>query len=310
MDEQSNELWDRFQRFKIWTQGSYRAVNKPLLILWAIGRCLQGQERMAEYSVVAEQLSHLLRTFGPYRSSVNPHHPFWRLRNDGIWEIDRPELVTETIAGDAHRSSLLAHNIRGGLLQRDYDLFTQNRNLATSISMSILDIHFPPTQHEDILHSVQIPPSSLAFLGTPEQLEKWEEYRRRWRDPRFSQEVLDAYKSRCAICESSIHVDTSPVGIEAAHIVWHKDFGPNIVQNGIALCMMHHKLFDRGAFTLQCDDLVVSVSNVVTGQGYDEWLGQYQGQPMRVIPYERDRPDCRFLEWHHSEVFKYRGNFK
>ena len=304
MDEQSNELWDRFQRFKIWTNGSYRAVNKPLLILWAIGRCLQGQERMAEYSLVAEELTRLLRTFGPYRPSVNPHHPFWRLRNDRIWEIDRPGLVTETMAGDAHTSSLVTHKIRGGLLKDDYDLLTRNRDLATCVSMSILDIHFPPTQHDDILHAVQIPPSSLAFLGTPKQFEKWEEYRRRWRDPHFIQEVLDAYKSRCAICSSSILVGSNTVGIEAAHIVWHKDFGPNIVQNGIALCMMHHKLFDKGAFTLQCDDLVVSVSDIATGQGYNELLGQYQGRPMRVIPYEGERPDCKFLEWHHREVFK------
>lgn len=304
MDQESNDLWNRFQRFKIWTSGSYRAVNKPLLILWAIGRCLQGQERMAEYKLVDEQLAHLLRTFGPYRKSVNTHHPFWRLRNDRIWEIDRPELVTETLAGDAHVSSLLANKIRGGLLKHDYDLFTQNPDLATWVSMSILDIHFPPTQHDDILQSVQIPASSLAFMGIPKQFEKWEEYRRRWRDPRFSKDVLDAYESRCAICASSILVGSNTVGIEAAHIVWHKDFGPNIVQNGIALCMMHHKLFDKGAFTLQCDDLVVSVSDIATGQGYNELLGQYQGQPMQVIPYERDRPDCKFLEWHHREVFK------
>lgn len=310
MDREASDLWDRFQQFKIWTHGRYRAVNKPLLILWAIGRCLQGQERMAEYKLVDAQLSQLLRTFGPYRKRVNTHHPFWRLRNDGIWEIDRPELVTETIAGDAHISSLIAHNIRGGLLDNDYDLFARDQNLATSVSMSILDIHFPPSQHEDILHAVQIPPSLLAFHGTPKQIEKWEEYRRRWRDPHFSQEVLDAYRCQCAICASSIQVDSSPVGIEAAHIVWHKDFGPNIVQNGIALCMMHHKLFDKGAFTLQCDDLVVSVSNIVTGQGFDEWLGQYQGRPMQVIPYEKDRPDCKYLEWHHHEVFKYHGNFK
>ena len=303
MDQESYELLDRFQRFKIWTNGSYRAVNKPLLILWAIGRCIQGQERMTEYKLVDEQLTHLLRAFGPPRRSVNTHHPFWRLRNDGIWEIDRPELVTETLAGDAHKSSLFGHNIRGGLLEKDYDLFTRQNHLAITVSMSILDTHFPPTLHDDILNTMEIPVSPVALHGIPEQFEKWEEYRRRWRDPRFSKQVLSAYQHCCAICAFSIRINSSTVGIEAAHIVWHKDFGPNVVQNGIALCGIHHKLFDKGAFTLQCEDLAVTVSNVVTGQGYDEWLGQFQGQPMRIIPDPNDRPDRKFLEWHRREVF-------
>ncbi len=40
------------------------------------------------------------------------------------------------------------------------------------------------------------------------------------------------------------------MAIEAAHIKWHQAGGPDIEQNGIALCSMHHKLFDRGVFTI------------------------------------------------------------
>ena len=37
------------------------------------------------------------------------------------------------------------------------------------------------------------------------------------------------------------------VGLEAAHIRWHQFSGPDINENGLALCSIHHRLFERGA---------------------------------------------------------------
>jgi HNH endonuclease len=39
-------------------------------------------------------------------------------------------------------------------------------------------------------------------------------------------------------------------GLEAAHIKWFQARGPDVVQNGLALCSLHHKIFDLGAFTV------------------------------------------------------------
>ena len=40
------------------------------------------------------------------------------------------------------------------------------------------------------------------------------------------------------------------LGLEAAHIKWFQARGPDVVQNGLALCSLHHKIFDLGAFTV------------------------------------------------------------
>jgi predicted restriction endonuclease len=54
----------------------------------------------------------------------------------------------------------------------------------------------------------------------------------------------------------------------AAHIRWHLAHGPDVECNWLALCVLHHKLFDLGAFTLSQDGMLV-VSELANGS----WCG-------------------------------------
>ena len=73
---------------------------------------------------------------------------------------------------------------------------------------------------------------------------------RQRRDPNFRANVLRAYEYRCAVCGFDVRLGPSPVALEAAHIKWHQAGGPDLEVNGLALCVLHQRLFDRGAFTL------------------------------------------------------------
>ena len=64
------------------------------------------------------------------------------------------------------------------------------------------------------------------------------------------------------------------MGLEAAHIRWHQAGGPDIEGNGMALCSLHHKLFDRGAFTLDSSFRVI-VSDDINGVGAEQVLWAY-----------------------------------
>ena len=96
-----------------------------------------------------------------------------------------------------------------------------------------------------------------------------------------------------------------PIAIEAAHIRWHSAEGPDILQNEMALCALHHKLFDRGVFTLS-DQLAIKVSEQVdtTSTGFEEWVAQFDNRdihfPSEPIYYPRED----FTEWHRQKVFK------
>jgi len=42
---------------------------------------------MIDFKQVDKYLSALLKEFGPRRRSIHPEYPFWRLKNDGLWEL-------------------------------------------------------------------------------------------------------------------------------------------------------------------------------------------------------------------------------
>ena len=75
------------------------------------------------------------------------------------------------------------------------------------------------------------------------------------RIPRFRQEVLEAYSHRCAMC--GIQLDL----VDAAHIVPHAHpKGSDTVNNGLALCTLHHRSFDTGLLYVE-DDYSIHVNS-------------------------------------------------
>lgn len=62
---------------------------------------------------------------------------------------------------------------------------------------------------------------------------------------RFSIEVLQAYRERCAFCGARLGgIPGIPSGIDAAHILAWSSYDLDIIGNGIALCKLHHWAFD------------------------------------------------------------------
>ena len=155
----------------------------------------------------------------------------------------------------------------------------------------LLASHFPVSYHEDILQAVGI---ELSF-GLPTQP----------RDPKFRQNILEAYRHRCAICGFNVTVRDRPVALEAAHIKWRMADGPDKPENGIALCTLHHKLFDRGAFTLSAQ-LEVQVSEYVDkgSVGFEEWLMRFDGRKINFPQEVAYHPHENYTRWHVKEVFK------
>jgi putative restriction endonuclease len=77
------------------------------------------------------------------------------------------------------------------------------------------------------------------------------------RDPQFTKNVINAYENKCAICNIQLGI------IEAAHIIPHAlPESSDKVDNGIALCRNHHKLFDNGLIILDLDQKIFINKNV------------------------------------------------
>ena len=307
----SGDPWQRFQGLRVWTDKRRRAPHKPLLALWAIGRCLRNEPRLAHFELIDRELTRLLRRFGPHRKVIHTEFPFWRMSNDDVWEVERPHLVSTTSKGDAHKSSLMKHDIRGGLLEADYETLRNDPELARRVAKSLAEAHFPGTLHDDIFRSVGIEIGTLDhgdseprhFSDQVREIDGFVEYRRRRRDSTFSKAVLDAYDSQCAVCEFAVRVEDTPVALDAAHIKWHGAAGPSEISNGLALCALHHRLFDYGVFTM-LDNLEIRVLRNAGGRGFPESLGKFDGKFMRTPSRREHWPAARYLRWHRSEVFK------
>ncbi len=300
---QVDTLRQLFGSLRQWTNNGLRAPHKPLLALWAIGRCLRGEDRLARFDTVYGELLLLLKEFGPHRQKHRPEFPFWRMQRDHVWEIPQRKCVRESPNGEASLRDLRRLNVEAGLPKRIFDTFREHPDNAILIAQELVEAHFPESRHNEILSAVGIDPRPVTELVDDEDYtNEWA--RRRRRDPNFRTAVLTVYGYRCAVCRFSVRLHNGPLALEAAHIRWHQAGGPDEVRNGLSLCAMHHKLFDGGAFTI-VPEFNVIVARSADGRGYREWLGKFDGQPLENQAREpKNLPAADYLKWHGREVFK------
>ena len=288
-----HSLLDRFDKLNIWSRGDQRAPHKPLLVLYALGRWSQGQPAEVSFKELDPDLTALLREFGPPRQSFHPEYPFWRLQNDGVWEVHATKPLTARQSNtDAKKSELLSKNAIGSFTPEVQAALRSEPALVTTIAARLLESHFPESIHPDILAAVGL------TLGEDEIVT------RKKRDPQFRQRVLLAYEYRCAICGFDLRLGTVPIALDAAHIRWHQAGGPDVESNGFALCVLHHKVFDLGAFTVNGDGVLL-VSHMVNGSvGLQETLLKHHGTVVRPPQRREWKPATAALDWHAKEVFK------
>jgi len=148
----SEKIKDLFRSVTVWKRGGQRAPHKPLLILYAIGRMIRDGSRMIPFAEVEEDLKKLLIEFGPRRRSYHPEYPFWRLRNDDLWELKNISSVEKRGTGnDARKKDLLQNDVSGGFPVQIYNALSSDSQLVFEIVTDILKQNFPDTIHQDIL---------------------------------------------------------------------------------------------------------------------------------------------------------------
>lgn len=240
-------------------------------------------------------LTKLLQRFGSPRKP-RPEYPFSHLPADGLWEIPGSEGLRRTSGGDLFIEDLRKGGVEGGFPEPVYDLLRQRPGLACEAAQRLLDSHFPESLHQEIRDSTGIP-YSWEMRDSPA----------RPRDRAFRVEVLREYEQRCAICDFDVRLGNELIGLEAAHIKWYAAGGPDEITNGLALCGLHHKAFDRGAVGLKAGDsgYRIVVSSDVNGRSYPvHWFLDFHDKPLRTPQNRCYDPEPEFVKWHQTEVFR------
>ena len=203
-----DELRNRISGISVWRQGGQRAPHKPLLLLYALARFQQGQTRLP-FTAIEEPVRQLLDTFGPPRAYHHPSYPFWRLQADGLWALDGTEGVVQRKSNsDPTVTSLREVDPTGHFPDGVEAVLRAHPALVGEVAHALLDAHFPPSLHDDILDAVGL---DTEFAGATR--------RKRRRDPAFRDAVLRAYGYRCAICGFETRVGPALVGVDAAHVM-------------------------------------------------------------------------------------------
>jgi len=285
-------LDQRIANLLTWKKGEKRAPHKPLLLLLAIGDVQRGGTRLRLFEEVEPQLTRALKLFGPAGRVATPQYPFWRLQHDGLWEVESDgQMVLRRSSDDPTKKALIEKRARAGFKSDYFVSLRSSRALQTRLIHQVLDAHFPPSIHEDI----------IAFFNLEIDVPKADET-----EPagHFRERVLKAYGWKCAITHFAMEFQDATFGIEPSFIRWPQAGGKSAVNNAVALTTLHRKLFHLGVFTIDAKYRVRISPRAKEDSLALSLVGQFDGKPILLPSKQDDYPSKACLEWHASEVFR------
>lgn len=225
--------------------------------------------------------------------------PFVPLERD-LWELrDRSG---DAIGADVPERTrwLLDHGAVGQLRPEVTAILADSAALAAAAWL-LLDQHFTPVLSEMICAAVSL---DLAVMEAP-QISRAPG--RRPRAPGFAEEVLRAYAYRCAMCGFDGRLGRNPVAIEGAHVRWHSQDGPDALANAVALCSLHHALFDCGVLGLSPDLRVTASPLYIATSEAGRAVDALAGRPLLDVRPGQTSVDITYVSWHTIQVFKSHG---
>ena len=299
----SGDWLARVADIKQWVQGDARAPHKPLLLLHAIAQLRNDRVSRLAYSQVGPKLRTWLDEFGPQRKVQHPEQPFWRLQNDdGLWSVKsatpiQPHQLSDRTLRHAEAVGSLTPGFASALLDDPALMLATVRLLLLS--------NWPESLHSSICESVGLDLDGIEASLAQQRASELPISERR-RDPEFRIKVLRAYEFRCAMCGFDGRLDSTTVGLEAAHIQWWAENGPDVTPNGLCLCAMHHQLFDRGVLGLSSDrEVMVSERFIGRDSAAEAMVTSLAGR--EILPPRDDKDEIAepHRSWHEQQVFRH-----
>ena len=273
--------------------GGGRSPYKPLLILWVLGQLRAGKENQFLYEEVESSVTQLIDEFSPASTtSYRAHLPFFHLEKE-LWELSGEGKL------EAKRNVLRSQKAVGRLRPEIVDLLKSEEGLIEEVARFLVESQFTDSYLEPIFNAVGLD-AGVALVGS-----YGVSIDQKKRDPKFRNAVLIAWRKQCAMCGFDGELSSSSVGLEAAHVKWFSQGGPDDLDNGLALCELHHALFDLGVLgisqshRIQVADAFVGKSDASKRLVYD----LHDRELLEPAP-NRPMPSLDFIDWHSREVFK------
>lgn len=156
------QLLTKMRTLRIWRRRGQLAPHKPLLLLYALANLREGRS-VLKYEDVDRDLATLFEKFGFAHGSVHTEYPFWRLQNDGIWEVslDQP-IAIDKDNSDPKKSELKRANAKGQFSEEVREVLRQDANALYDVARVLLERNFPKSLHRDIVAAIGLPARDIV----------------------------------------------------------------------------------------------------------------------------------------------------
>ena len=266
------------------------AVKKPLLLLLVISQIEQRKivKNRFSFADLRRQLDDLIRQFGgrPTQSGTRPEQPFYHLRTSPFWKVHTTRAYPVGVTASV--SDLMSPKSYAELTPSVFRLLSARATARSQVANAILGEWWPPTLHGELRDELGLDPGANSDT--------------RQRDQQFVSRVLENFAYSCAFCGFQSILNRHPTGIDAAHIHWHSQDGPDAVENGIALCKLHHWAFDKGVLGLDHEQRICVADSLVVQAHGGLPIRSLAGQPLPIKPSRTPLGDV-FLQWHRKNVY-------
>jgi putative restriction endonuclease len=284
-----DEFIEELKKLKVNRVGNVVSLHKPLLLLLTISKIYNGHKNQFLFDDIEYELGSLISKYGLKNTTkVNAQYPFIYLAsNTNIWNCsrDKKELIHPDAAS---RTELIGST--GSFPKNFIDYLLIPGNSLKAIEL-LLNQYWPNAYHKDLMHDLGIFNYSHGRI-----IQKQE------RSRKFIENVLDAYERKCAICHQSIRLGDALVGIDACHIKPIQHFGDDNINNGIALCKIHHWALDRGAITIS-QDMSLIISKKLNGNKLFEFFTSFENVSLFVPRDVTSSISTVNTEYHNKYIF-------
>lgn len=285
---------DKLLRLRQYTKAGERHPHKPLLVLLALRRFAETGDSRLAWSDVEDELANLISEFGP-PSKTSPAqsaaYPFTRLARDAVWVLE-PAIEVDSV------TALRAEHVTGRLEAPIEAELRADPTRLPEIARHLAESQFPPTLVPDVLAGCGFDVEAVLSGSAREIPESQRRRSAAWRTA-----VLQAWNRQCAFCGFDGRLGTASVGLDAAHVRWFNFDGPDELDNGLALCSLHHKLLDRGALGLDNGGSIVVSTWFTAATAVGQAISRLHGMELAPRP-GTPMPNSAHVRWHRQQVFK------
>lgn len=133
----NSEILNLFRSINCARLGDGYAPHKPILILLLLERVLNGHGNNFTFAELDHDLKKWLEKYGSNNASNTRNEPFWRLKNDGLWDISAPaELISQSSTPTPNQ--LIEAKVSAQLKDDLYHGIRNNPDLIAEIAKSLV----------------------------------------------------------------------------------------------------------------------------------------------------------------------------